>query len=374
MKAKFFSFLLSAALLPVPVLAASVPLWSALDDVVKYAPKTLPDAPLLLKAVKNDARLLEEGASFKFNMSLDAAPVKTSKETVYRTSALMALPSGDLFFRKFEIRVSGKPRAVRAVKILEDIPLKQMHFELSAGLIDRMLVVEDVANRIAMVFPIGVGGIDDNITGNGRRILTPLYHRATIEIDNIIDHRAKPAYYRNQPFIPITNARGVRTPIAFHVTILDDDVWEAKGGGYLVRGFDSHGCMRLRLRDLTQLYTILKGQPDSRVPVTVEYFVWKRNDDGVRDRAQGQIQEIHPYPMRRKSYLGVTNFGTEKNPQAKRDPKEHLLIMGRVHQPPPLSELRDFSADDVTDLVEFDGLSRDLNPTEGFVGIGFRPL
>lgn len=337
-------------------------LWADLNDIAVYAPKAMPEAAEIAQTLKNDPRYLKGGAKFKFGIHLDAEPADlTEGNILYRASALMADKTGRLFYRKFAIVVnpSQKP-AVKDVQIVEDVDLSKMHFQVNAGLLDRMVVVEDFQHEVSLVFPLGVGGFDENVTGHGVRVLTPQFHNAWLKRATVIPTRRAPAYYRGMPFMPITNAAGMRTPIAFHVTILSDSDWNTKGGNYLVRGFESHGCMRMRQKDLMEFFTIVMKAGDKQLPVNVDYFVWNTDANGQRQESLGQVSSIHPYPVVGANYMTIQNFGTAKRPVAKRDDEEHLLIMDEVNHAPDLSHLSGFSADDLTSWKEFAGLTTDL--------------
>ncbi len=348
------------------VLAASfnpveTPAWVDIDDVYHFASKHMPDIHLLRAAVKNDARFLTGGVEFKFTLHFEEGPVVLSQGvTLYYAAAMMADPDGRLFFRKFAIEIGGAPeRKIENIQILQDIDLSNMHFEINVGLIDRLVVVEDAQNDILLTFPLGVGGIDDHVMGHGKRILTPRFHGAHLDRRNVIPARKYPDYYRGKPFIPITNAAGHRTPIAFHITILSDKDWRTKGPNYLQRGFESHGCMRMRLKDLKQLFTIVEKSADTRLPVDVEYHIRHRAKFGKRFMITRFLRDIHPYPLEDDSYMRIKNFGTIKHPVTKRD-GEHLLVMQRVAGAPDLSGLGHFSVDSATNMLVFSGLSIDL--------------
>lgn len=336
-------------------------LWADVDDIVAYAPKAMPDAKLIQTAANTDARFTAGQAQFKFGLHFEYMPItQADGSSLFRADAMMTDKKGELFFRKFDIKVAGQPRAITDVQILADTPLKTMHFTVNTGLIDRMVVLEDVENDVMLVFPLGVGGLDEGVLYHGETLLTPQFHKAWLDRRHVNPARTSPAYYRGKPFMPITNAAGTVTPFAFHITILSDQDWKKQGGNYLVRGFESHGCMRLRQKDLMQFFTIVEKGADARLPVNVDYFVWNRNEWGDRDQSQGQVKEIHPYPLE-NSYMRIKNFARPgQTPVGRRD-GENLYIMEQVNQEPNLSKLRDFNADDVKDDSVFDGLVLDMD-------------
>lgn len=346
------------ALLSQAVLADSTaPLWADLNDVVTYAPKSMLDAAIIMNAVKNkDARFTAGGAQFKGSFHLEDTPKPLpGGATLYRGAMLMLTAQNEPMFRKFEMEVGGIPRSLQSVASREpDTLVSNMHFKISAGLIDRMLVLESVESDVRIIYPLGVGGFDNNVMGFGKRLLTPLFHGARLVKDSIVPHRTHPSYYRGEPFMPITNAHGVQTAIGFHITILSDGDWAKKGPNYLVRGFDSHGCMRLRQRDLRELYAIVKYQKDASIPVEVNYFVWSDSFDQSENLNEHQVSQLHPYPFRTDGYMTVSS-------PLRRDPKEHLVVMNDHKGQPDLSGLRSFTADDSAGIAELNQLIAELN-------------
>ena len=222
-----------------------------------------------------------------------------------------------------------------------------------------MVLLEDPDRDIALLYPLGVGGLDPGlINWVGTSLMTPLFQGATLHRKTVVSHRDYPTYYHGMPFMPITTARGTLTPIAFHITILTDADWKSKGSDFLVRGFDSHGCMRLRQKDLMEYYTIVMNGGSDVLPVNVDYFIFKRLElsAGARDLMYGFLEVEHPYPLNDEYYQRVKNFAAKgQTPRYERDPKENLPIMEKVSGVPDLTHLKGFTADDMLDLKIFDG-------------------
>jgi hypothetical protein len=223
--------------------------------------------------------------------------------------------------------------------VVKEVNLADTHFSIYTGLEDRLTLVEDEANGLAFAFPLGVGGIDENVMGEGYRILTPKFHGATLQRATVNPARTDPAYYRGHPFMPITTAKGSVTAIAFHITILGDEEANQYGLNYLQRGFESHGCMRMRDKDLSELFTIVMKGGSDKLPVTVDTHVWNKNAEGVRDASAGAADIVTAYPVETDSYMRVTYF--PEAPHYKRDdiPNEHLVMMDRARGQPDLRKL-----------------------------------
>lgn len=332
---RFFTLALCAYALT-PAAFAAPALLSDTADIARYSADAIPDAKLI-DAAKSGPAFLAGGASYKAGLHLTAAPAEQGNGTSYQAAALLADRTGRLFYRKLEILVSGSPRKVADVKIVKDIDLSQMHFSVNTGLEDRLVVVDDAANDVTLAFPLGVGGIDEAVMGSSYRILTPKFHGATLQRKTVIAARSDPAYYRHRPFMPITTAKGTTTAIAFHITILDDDVAAKNGLNYLVRGFESHGCMRMREKDLLEFFTIVEKGADDKLPVNVDNHVFNRNEQGVRDPAAGVASIAHAYPVNTESYMRVTYF--QQAPHYQRDSVEHLVMMDRAQGQPDLRRM-----------------------------------
>ena len=80
--------------------------------------------------------------------------------------------------------------------------------------------------------------------------------------------------------------------VAFHI-------WQDKG---FERGFFSHGCMRMRDQDLTELAAFVFGAPRP-IPIVLRI--------GPASEAR------HPYPLEREKYWQIKNYGTADRPRAR---------------------------------------------------------
>jgi hypothetical protein len=319
--------------------ASAATYYSDTADLARYAPKSQPDAKLI-EAVKASKVFTNGTATYKSGLHLQGAATQDEKGTLYKAAALMMDAPGHLFYRKFSILVGGTPRKVTGVAIEKDVDLNQMHFSVNTGLLDRMVVVEDAANGVTLAFPLGVGGIDEAIMTSAYRILTPKFHGAHLQRQTVIPARGEPAYYRERPFMPITSSGGSVTGIAFHITILGDDEAQQNGLNYLVRGFESHGCMRMREKDLLEFFTIVMNGADDKLPVNVDNHVWNLGADGTRNDARAGAADIASiYPFNTSSFMRVTYFPEPPHWQRDDIPNEHLVIMDRAAGQPDFSRL-----------------------------------
>ncbi len=230
-------------------------------------------------------------------------------------------------FREYRIRVGGSPRGVLSVQVLRDFPLSDTEFSVDVSLVARKAVFKDSRQGVVKVYPLGVGAFDEGVTAssNGKTVLmTPTYSGATLSRAAAIRSRSDPAYYAGMPFVRIVRRDGHWSPIAFHIV---QHAHEAPGGrdyNHLLRAFDSHGCMRVREKDLYELYYLLLGHSLTTAAVEMSYWL----DD---DRE-------HPFPLDDSFHQRVKNFGTVARPAIRRD-EHRLTITEVIREAPPIERL-----------------------------------
>jgi hypothetical protein len=340
------------------------PLWVDLNDVATYRPDLMPDASIILKSMKDDtAKYAPDKAQVIGEVELQDYPMQNAdqKGITYRSmTALMTGINQQMFFRFFSVHVNDLPdgRQVTDVSIQKDLPLSQAKFMVNVGLIQRMVILNDIQDNIEIIYPLGVGGVDPDILDRGTSLLTPLFTDAVLKRKTVIKALGTPTYYRNLPYMPITNKKGVLMPIAFHISILSDDDWTNRGGNYLVRGFESHGCMRLREKDLKEFFNIVEQGALDEIPVNVGLLAFNIGSDEMPAVQDGVPSELNPYPMTVSSYEEVKNFAAPgEKPFAQRDLEEHLVILQDAAGQPDFSGLVGFSADEISDLKAFEGIT-----------------
>jgi hypothetical protein len=346
------------------------PLWVDLADVAKYRSDLLPDAGMIVSAFTDDSAMISPDGSFLIGgVELQNYPLEDAdgKGVVYHNiTALMASQNAENFFRFFSIHVTtnGGHREIDEVQIQKDVPLSQAQFMINTGLIQRLVILNDLKDNIEIIYPLGVGGVDENVINpDAYSMLTPLFSDAVLKRSTVTKARHMPTYYRDLPFMPLTNKRGLLTPIAFHISVLSDSDWETRGPNYLVRGFESHGCMRLRKKDLMEMFTIVEQGGLEEIPVNVDLFAFNIGASEVATVGENIPTELHPYPLTRSVYERVKNMAAPgQPPEAARDPVEHLVILEDAPGQPDFTKLTGFSADELTDLKIFDGITEALPP------------
>lgn len=311
-----------------------------LDDVVRFIPNEIPVLRSILPTIKNelpellsiDEEILEIHNIFFSEMPDD----RWFNRTTFPITVFMKLSESGYVFIKGEIthyRFSGM-----IGRRLEKISLSDTSFRAEAGLIDRVLVLEDFTNDIKMVFPLGVGGFDEGVQHPGlTSLVTPRFKNAWIDKREAYATRTKPVYYAGKPFLRITTNKRLDvgyTSVGFHA--------QPHLAPFL-RGFDSHGCIRMQTDDLIAFHRLLANGPHLHIPIKISYQNYSNYD--------------HPAPKINTPYKTIYNVGTIDEPFFILD-RDQLIQFIRVKRAPPLELLYDRYDDDYFSLYNYDSRDR----------------
>lgn len=191
------------------------------------------------------------------------------------------------------------------------IPKESLNLQGQVSLVDRKVLFTDANNDFKMIFPVGVGSFDEGVLNPGVvTLLTPRFKSAVLTKDSTISSRSKPRYFNDKPFIRLIDGETRETTaIGFHTEINEN----------FYRGFDSHGCMRLRDNDLYLLHDLVKFV-QTEIPITVSYRI---------------IDELdHPAPKVNRVYKTVRNGGTAENPKMVLDRDNLVQVVYREKEAP----------------------------------------
>ena len=136
-----------------------------------------------------------------------------------------------------------------------------IHPEIVVSLEGLTLHLFDRTTGFSEVYPVGVG-----VLGSSGRSITPTGHFATgSDTTNTWWYTARrwsPSYFGGFPFIRLTieNSRGANT-YGIHGPITSE----------LIRGYVSHGCMRMRGEDAVRVFYLIRNHPST--PVTIQQEV-----------------------------------------------------------------------------------------------------
>lgn len=254
---------------------------------------------------------------------------------------------GGFRFRRHRVLVDQVRNQVLRIETEQDFSLQDTNFRVEIGLAQRKVILIDDEKDITKVYPIAVGAFDFGITkqAHGRtRLVTPIFTAPNIQPAFIQSERCDPNYYECKPFIRIMNGARGWTDIGFHI----------QQNPQLERGFVSHGCMRMREKDLYEMNAIFKYNSQKTSSVNMKMFLRSTID--------------HPYPMHNNWFHSVENFGTELEPQTGKD-RFDLTALEKVQSLPPVHQLVEYQPSD-EDRSEYEGRYRDGDDDSLIDGIG----
>jgi hypothetical protein len=217
------------------------------------------------------------------------------------------------YFRKLVVRTDASkapldnPERVSVVGVIKDIPLSETFFHIYTDISERKLILSDTYNNIYKVFPVGVGAFDirtlpgmDSFVGS---MTEELKTGAIITRNSLLnesgdpihvqmkEERNHPSWYQSRPFLGILDENGTKyKQIGFHYQIDEDK---------LRRGFISHGCIRVRDKDLYQLAVLVFKGMQYSLPVKVVNTFYRHKD--LFDFTKFD----HPYPKINTAYKRI---------------------------------------------------------------------
>jgi hypothetical protein len=307
-----------------------------LEDVVNNYSNLVPGLVNLSNHLKKDPGLFfgDGDVLVVHNVFLNKLPENRDGQITVNLTAYVKYKDVSNF-EKLTINYSNRALAPADISVVTDeiINLKTMAFKVQVGLVDRKVIVTDDLNKVKMVFPNGVGGFDEGVLNEGAvSLLTPRFHNGFLDRRAVISKRDKPRYFDGKPFIRILKGPSLvedMTAIGFHTEINDS----------FVRGFDSHGCMRLRLSDLMMLHDLIMDGDVQQIPITILYR--------TKDQAD------HPAGKRNKLYKTVSNTGTVESPFFPLD-KDNLVQLKYKEAEAPMDKLVDLKDDNYEDVFSYD--------------------
>jgi hypothetical protein len=305
------------------------------DDIVNTNPSIIPGlANILVLLKKHPKEFFKQGKiETVHDIFFRQIPDDKANIITLELTAFVKYKKNVLTFEKLLI---SYPITALSIKDLTAIqteavyPLKDMMFHASVGLVERKLILEDDMKDIKLVFPIGVGSFDEGTMNEGQfSLLTPRFQNGYINQEEVISKRSKPRYFQGKPFIRISNGKEV-TPIGFHIEINDT----------FVRGFDSHGCMRLREMDLMAFHDLVVYGSLHDMPLVVKYH--------LNDPADS------PIGKRNKRYKTIVNVGTKESPFFILDRDNLVQLTYKEETTPPVDMLVDSDKDNYHQLFSYE--------------------
>lgn len=324
------------SILVVPNEAANKVIGVKLEDLVNNFPSLVPGLANVAANIKKSPEAFFQNGQIQVvhTVFLSKLPEVTPGQVRLNLTAFVKYKNVSKF-EKIVVAYNNGAKKLEDMSIQNEnsINLKDMGFKLNVGLVERKLIITESTYNIKMVFPIGVGGFDEGVLNEGKvSLLTPRFHNGFIDQRSVISKREKPRYFDGKPFIRILKGSDIstdETAIGFHTEINDS----------FVRGFDSHGCMRLRVPDLMALHDLIMDGSVGQIPINVLYKTADPSD--------------HPAGKRNKTYKTVLNVGSKESPFFPLD-KDNLVQMTYKESAAPIEKLVDLENDNYEDVYSYD--------------------
>jgi len=330
------------------------------SDVARFRGEIDSNLSLFTKWAEKNSDELFQGLDIKevHNLFLTDFPQRDGAKFKYKLGAFVELKeSDDLSERFFFVnlvaqgenleesgsRVKGDVEVYQtSIRALKDTALK---VEVALG--SRKAIVKDDSLGIKMVFPLGVGAIDENVLNDGVSSITPRFKNGVLDKRYAMYERKMPRYYMGKPFIRLLSQEDPKegfTGIGFHAQPNGDD---------FIRAFDSHGCMRMLDADLYTMYWLVTESATGKTPIVVNF--------NLNDKSE------HPFPKREKPYKRVLNTGSESSPDFALDIDDLVQLQYNYKSDAPVSSFKDDVDDDVNVLFDYDMWWRVKEKREGKV-------
>jgi hypothetical protein len=343
----FVSFFLMAVSSGVFAQTPNLPYGVDLRDVHQHAPGSWPDAEAILADITAHPHRYAAGHSFN---PLGTSRIRSSeiqgveipepavrlRDGRYSYEANVTfLERGVMRLRRHQVILGGPTPRVDSVHLVREHDLSDVELEITVGLYDRAAVLRAPSVGLFKIYPLGVGMIDPGVTvaSRGRTlVVTPTLRNARL-YNRYMESARHDGHFRGLPFMPIRTSEDGILNVAFHGNTGSGGVRSVE------RGFVSNGCMRMRRKDVIELFDLLKHSS---------------RDHFFRVNILPRLEEnvFHPFPMLNAHYQ-VTNLGTAESPRSVRSSRgggRRLRISHRVESAPPgFEELEFIDGDHMTE-------------------------
>ena len=205
-------------------------------------------------------------------------------------SALIAKGARSGFLlRRYRVVLAVQPdlQPIR-MKPLSEYFLRREKIEMKVSVRDLTLTLSHARSGYWQIMPLAAGGVNTLESSGMAQWMTQEIPMAELHKTDAyaFRKRCEPDYFKCLPFIPIRVAGAdQRTDLGFH----------AFPGNEFKRGYLSHGCLRLRVRDLLEVYAIVMQSASSATGLKLLHSPYRR--------------EMHPYPVFVDHVMAVRNCG-----------------------------------------------------------------
>ena len=294
-----------------------------LRDIVRYRGDILPEIRELLERITDrDEGYLPRAVNYSplgprrgatnnqvYGIEITGCPI-LRRESVEFYLQMFYVRHDVLHRKSFFVNFDRRSSDIIYILPHRDHPWLNARLQIVLSLMERKaIVLEGTRGQPIKTYPVAVGGLDEGLglVSPFPHLLTPLRRDFYINIAVSNPARRYPSIYGGRPFLRLSLPHLDWTTIAFHI----------KQNPQLIRGFESHGCVRMREKDLYELYWLLKHARDGIIPLAVVH--------------QSALPWDHPYPLEEDSY------GRVSYPR-RRGEKDGLIVMERVEAPFPYED------------------------------------
>jgi hypothetical protein len=299
----------------------------SLEDILEFAPE---DKQII--GLQSIVESLTDGEKVKNFSGLDQLEIEYSAlggmpiNGTYGSMVPILIyakdKDGRFLFKKYNVSLSPEGN-VRSVRLNQSTDLDHSNFSIFAHLKGLQLELRDKENDIALAFPVGAGAFAKNpdlvAEGEETDIMTYSFPEFCINPKWTISKRWKPRYFKGKPFVrfgELPDGYNDR-PGDFEDVGYSDQGFHIKQNREFQRGFLSHGCIRMREKDLNTLHSIVRNGPQDLLKGSMELT---------------QSARVHPYPFAKQFSYAVPG---QKD-------KDGLTLTRRVYdQYPPVEKLPD---------------------------------
>lgn len=235
------------------------------------------------------------------------------------------------YFRKLTVKVDWKKNkthgledVVSVLSLDQDIALTDTDFQMKGSISDQKIILEDQASGIIKVFPVTVGAIDARTESvESMTFWVPERQRQSAKTEELkaefqdfsnsalvkrdfwttgfnTAERLYPSYYKGRPFIALVDLNYVESEPNFSAGYREIGLHYQITEPGLERGMKSHGCVRVRDKDLYQLDAILNHGPKNTIASS-----FKKTLPNYED-----IDHPHTH-LKTYSKVAYTNFQSE---------------------------------------------------------------
>jgi hypothetical protein len=282
-------------------------LFSDIRDLSAFYSEVLPEMKTLVQYMSAySASFFPEGINYEilgprygsasqikkvFGVEVFECPVKNQNENSVTLSlrALYSLSNKDFRFQHFKVTIKQEDLSISDIEIGSEKSLSEVAFQINISLVERKVTIMDGDGQIIKIYPVDVGGYDPavvpSIEGKRHQLMTPIFEQPYLDRKFAQFARTNPDYFGGRPFIRVSHAAEEWSAIGLHKQM----------NGKLTRGFQSHGCIRVREKDLYELYYLVKLGLNDKIPMEMALYSGIVFDHPMPGNEADHYYAVSPY-------------------------------------------------------------------------------